>query len=68
MKEQLNVTELVQFISLDGWIDDPEKTKKLYVGKAIIDFAARTGSDGDLEPVKKRNNTPRSLFRRVKDV
>ncbi len=53
-RDKLNVTQFVRFISLDGvdWYD-PEKTKKLYVGKAIIDFAARTGSDGDLEPVKK---------------
>jgi hypothetical protein len=50
----LNVTQFLRFVSLDGvgWYD-PDKSAKLYVGTAITDFIARTGSRGNLKPIKK---------------
>jgi hypothetical protein len=50
----LNVTQFVNFVSLDGvdW-HDPEKRSKVYIGNAILDFTKRTGRNGDLEPIKK---------------
>ena len=51
----LSVTQFIRFVSLDGvdW-HDPEKKKALYVGKAILDYLARTrSSTAPLEPIKK---------------
>ena len=52
----LDVVQFQRFISLDGvdW-NDPEKSKKLDVGNAIIDFISRTrsGKATDLQPTKK---------------
>jgi hypothetical protein len=57
-EDMLGVTQFDRIISLDGvdWYD-PEKTRKLYVGKAILDYVARTGSAEDLKPVKKETVT-----------
>ena len=54
-EHMLNVTQFTRFISLDGvdW-NDPEKDKKLYVGRAILDFLERTRpKNSTLQPVKK---------------
>jgi hypothetical protein len=51
----LSVTQFIRFVSLDGvdW-HDPEKDKKLYVGKAIHDYLKKIRSETNpLEPVKK---------------
>jgi hypothetical protein len=54
-EDLLNVTQFMRVVSLDGvdWYD-PDKAEKICVGNAMIDFFARTGSRGDLEPVDKK--------------
>jgi hypothetical protein len=53
----LGVRELIRFVSLDGvdWYD-PQKTEKLYVGRAILDFMerAKTGPN-QLQPTRRSN-------------
>ena len=54
-EDMLSVSQFIRFISLDGvdW-HDPQKDKKLYVGRAILDFLERTRpKNGTLQPVKK---------------
>jgi hypothetical protein len=54
-EDMLSVTQFTRFISLDGvdW-HDRQKDKKLYVGRAILDFIERTRPiNGTLQPVKK---------------
>jgi hypothetical protein len=53
-EDMLHVSQFIRFISLDGinW-NDPEKSKKIYVGKAMIDFMERTRQRKEMEPVKK---------------
>lgn len=53
-KDLLDVIQFTNFVSLDGvdW-HDPQKSEKLYVGNAILDWVERTRDGGDLEPVKK---------------
>ncbi len=54
-KHMLNVTQFIRFISLDGvdW-HDPQKEKKLYLGRAIIDFMDMTRPrEAELQPIKK---------------
>jgi hypothetical protein len=55
-KDMLNVLQFTNFVSLDG-IDwhDPDKSEKLYVGRAILDWANKTGKDGELKPSRKEN-------------
>lgn len=47
--EMVSVTQFMRFVSLDGvdW-HDPQKSEKLYVGQAILDFMDRTRTDVDL--------------------
>jgi len=49
-----SVTEFMTFVSLDG-VDwrDPDKTSKVYVGRAMIDFHEMTRERKELEPVEK---------------
>jgi hypothetical protein len=56
----LRVTQFIHFVSLDGvdW-NDPDKEKKVYVGKAILDFMDRTKDiSNGLRPVR-RDTVPR---------
>jgi len=57
----LKVTQFMRFVSLDGvdW-NDPYKTEKLYVGRAILDFMELTkdASNPVMKPVK-RDTVPR---------
>jgi hypothetical protein len=61
VKELLNVTQYMRFVSLDGvdW-NNPEEKKKLYIGKAIRTFMERVRDKPELEPVKK-DTVPRVL-------
>ena len=57
----LKVTQFMRFVSLDGvdWYD-PQKTEKLYVGRAILDFMDLTKDTTNpiIRPVK-RDTVPR---------
>ncbi|MDI1345398.1 MAG: hypothetical protein PSV22_15040 [Pseudolabrys sp.] len=55
---RIGVTQFMSFASLDGvdWRDPTEKAK-LYVGKAVLDFMAKTRSNlkDELKPIKKED-------------
>ena len=61
VRDLLNVTQFMRFISLDGvdWSNQAEK-KKLYVGTAIRTFTELIRRKPELEPVKKET-VPRVL-------
>jgi hypothetical protein len=54
VKEMLNVTQFMRFVSLDGvdW-NNPSEKEKLYVGKAISSFTEQLHGETKLEPIKK---------------
>jgi hypothetical protein len=54
VRDLLNVTQFMRFISLDGvdW-NNPSEKKKLYIGKAIRTFIELTRGEPELKPVKK---------------
>jgi hypothetical protein len=60
-KDMLSVTQFTRFVSLDGvdW-NDREKSKKLYVGTAITDYAERIQKENGFEPIA-RDVVPRVL-------
>src|SRR5215470_14684543 len=65
----LRVTQFIHFVSLDGvdW-NDPDKEKKVYVGKAILDFVDRTKDISQRAPTgKKGYRSPRGKIRRSQD-
>lgn len=54
LKDLLNVTQFMRFISLDGVdLNNPAERKKLYIGKAIRTFTELIRGEPELEPVKK---------------
>lgn len=55
-QEELKVTEFYRFVSLDGvdWTD-PQKKEKLYVGRAITDWAAQAEAGNKMEPVSRHD-------------
>jgi hypothetical protein len=61
VKDLLNVTQFMRFISLDGvdW-NNPAEKKKLYVGNAIRTFMELVRGKPELVPVKK-DTVPRVL-------
>lgn len=54
VKDLLNVTQFMRFVSLDGvdW-NSPAEKKKLYVGKAILSFMELLRGKPELKPTKK---------------